>query len=1027
MQRHWIILFVLISNYCCVYAQSFPNLKFTHLSTRDGLSSEIINDIIQDHRGIIWISTYDGLNRYDGTSITVYRHIEGDSTTIPNNDTRDLAIDQQNRLWIATEKGLCCFNTITGKATNYYSNPSSSQSLLTNIENQPFVDSQNRLWLASPLGIQLFDVEQKSFTTYRMPPRPASERSDHENYFRSIREDDQHQLWATSFFGLCRIDEKNKTLVPYDQGEVISNISWYQTSHGDYLVGQWGGGVKRFDPATGSYSPIILDSKAQNLVTDFIEWKDDQKKDWLCISLDGGLLLVDPVSQQKQWYVHNEMDPTSLQGTYLSMLFLDRDNRIWSGTDHGIDILDPQLQYFENHYLYQQVDRNNSKTFGTPRFLFETKAEYIVASWFMKGLFSFDHEWKLLRHEPVIPPHSASPASAGIYSMLKDEEGNFWFATDSGLVRENKGAYTTIIPHGEYSMLYGDLAFREIWQRPDGLFWIRTKNQGLYLFNPMNEKFLEHYVRTQNDFAGQVLSGALDDIGHLWIGTDSAFYRFEETSHTFQAIPYTVHGHTANYSNINHILFDHQQHIWLATEQGLGRFDIQSRQATLINHENGLPDDHLIQLLEDSTGILWLKSEHGIVRYDAAKRFQFFSFQHGLPDFYNSYSVFTLNSQSHILSGQNGGISEFNPYSIPWNSKNPDLVLCDVSIDQKTIDFQKTPGVITMLPGQRTLQLHYSITSYTASTLNQFSYRIPGLMEDWVTAPGGRVIFHELPVGEYNLQLKGKDFMNRESEVMPISILIQPFWYQTMWFRILTLLCIMTSILLFIRWRIRAVRKEAAYKQKIAESEMHVLRTQMNPHFIFNSLNSIENFIMENEKRLASDYLNKFAHLIRIILDSSRNELIPFAKDMEAIQLYVDLEQLRFNHKFEFIQHIDPVLLEGQYRVPALLIQPYIENAIIHGLANSEKSNLVLRVTAIATAEGIRYVIEDNGVGRRESKTYHHLNRRQTASVGMKITEERINRFNHQAVSNGTIRITDLYTDQDQPAGTKIEILLKMK
>jgi LytS/YehU family sensor histidine kinase len=98
----------------------------------------------------------------------------------------------------------------------------------------------------------------------------------------------------------------------------------------------------------------------------------------------------------------------------------------------------------------------------------------------------------------------------------------------------------------------------------------------------------------------------------------------------------------------------------------------------------------------------------------------------------------------------------------------------------------------------------------------------------------------------------------------------------------------------------------------------------MNPHFIFNSLNSIENFIMENEKRLASDYLNKFAHLIRLILDSSRNELIPFSKDMEALQLYVDIEQLRFNHKFEYQVKIDPELQGSHYSVPALIIQPYI-------------------------------------------------------------------------------------------------------
>lgn len=222
----------------------------------------------------------------------------------------------------------------------------------------------------------------------------------------------------------------------------------------------------------------------------------------------------------------------------------------------------------------------------------------------------------------------------------------------------------------------------------------------------------------------------------------------------------------------------------------------------------------------------------------------------------------------------------------------------------------------------------------------------------------------------------------------------------------------------------RNIRNKIETQKIKAELETKVLRLQMNPHFIFNSLNSIENFIMRNEKRLASDYLNKFARLIRMILDSSRTEVVPIAKDMEALQLYIDLEQLRFNNKFSYKTYIDPALLGGDYRAPSLLIQPYVENAIVHGLAHSDEDNLNLTVTATLENDKIKYVVQDNGVGREKSGEYNRQNKPYHQSVGLKITEDRINLFNHEKDKHDAVRITDLYDEHRIPDGTKVEITI---
>lgn len=232
----------------------------------------------------------------------------------------------------------------------------------------------------------------------------------------------------------------------------------------------------------------------------------------------------------------------------------------------------------------------------------------------------------------------------------------------------------------------------------------------------------------------------------------------------------------------------------------------------------------------------------------------------------------------------------------------------------------------------------------------------------------------------------------------------------------------------FINKSIQAKKKrsESIYKQQIAETQMQALQSQMNPHFIFNSLNSIENFMMQNEKRLASDYLNKFARLIRTILDSSRNELLTLSKDMEAIQLYIDLQQLRFNNKFVYETVISPTLQNGDYKVPSLIIQPFVENAIEHGIAHSEREDLKLSVTVSLEGDFIKYVIEDNGIGRAQSAAYNSQNRPHHKSVGLKITENRVHIFNGAQSSVDDITITDLYNDAHEPAGTSVSIKIKV-
>jgi hypothetical protein len=213
---------------------------------------------------------------------------------------------------------------------------------------------------------------------------------------------------------------------------------------------------------------------------------------------------------------------------------------------------------------------------------------------------------------------------------------------------------------------------------------------------------------------------------------------------------------------------------------------------------------------------------------------------------------------------------------------------------------------------------------------------------------------------------------------------------------------------------------ESQLKQSIAETQMQVLRSQMNPHFIFNSLNSIDAYIQSNDKYNATVYLNKFAKLIRNLLDSSKQHLVAFSKDIETLRLYVELELQRSENKFTAHLDIDDELMNSDYKVPPLIIQPFVENAIIHGLRNKDSNDGKLSVFIKKMNNRIVYVVIDNGVGRKAAE---QISTGKDKSYGLEMSYERVKLFNKETLPS--VEIEDLY-EGGRSAGTRIEVQLNI-
>ena len=218
-------------------------------------------------------------------------------------------------------------------------------------------------------------------------------------------------------------------------------------------------------------------------------------------------------------------------------------------------------------------------------------------------------------------------------------------------------------------------------------------------------------------------------------------------------------------------------------------------------------------------------------------------------------------------------------------------------------------------------------------------------------------------------------------------------------------------------------RLKVEFDKKLSNVEMTALRSQMNPHFIFNCLNSIDYYILKHETEKASDYLNRFSRLIRLILQNSRSNYVNLKDEIEALRLYIDMESLRFHNRFEYVLEIEEGLNIMDFEIPPMLLQPYVENAIWHGLLHKKEQGL-LSLRLCLKDQQLCCSIKDNGVGRAAAKSFRSKSATKQKSMGMQITEDRLSLINRLYETNAQVTIEDLYDEAGNAAGTEVKLLI---
>jgi sensor histidine kinase YesM len=289
-----------------------------------------------------------------------------------------------------------------------------------------------------------------------------------------------------------------------------------------------------------------------------------------------------------------------------------------------------------------------------------------------------------------------------------------------------------------------------------------------------------------------------------------------------------------------------------------------------------------------------------------------------------------------------------------------------------------------------------------------------------------------LAPGDYKFIAKAVNHQNKESDqTVEIKFMIYPAYWQTIWFQLFLGVVLFIIFLCGILVRIRLIKKKEEEKTRLnkmlGELELTALKAQMNPHFIFNSLGSIQNLINRDKKTEANIYLSKFAKLLRLTLDNSDKKEIPLADEINMLELYLGLEALRFNNQFEYKIEMDESVDIYEVKIPTMILQPFCENAIKHGLLPKKAEAILLLQFETTEDNTLHCIIQDNGIGRvqreklKESSVSGHI------SKGIKITRNRLELVNQLRNKPAEIKITDLYDEENKAVGTRVDILIPLE
>jgi ligand-binding sensor domain-containing protein len=1019
--KHWCGLVY----FCCFVQLSWAQVlggNFQSFTDRQGLSDKRIFSIAQDRMGFLWVGTANGLNRYDGYTFRQFFPKKGDSTSLPGSMINRLLVDSHSDLWVATDQGICRlqrkgyffqrFNTVQPKGDardasilDFFPAPDGNLWMITRAQN---------LLILNPVSRQIKKIDLP------LPNEPFA--SDLQRYQATNAFDvwinTDGVVWIGGRNGFYRSDLQTKDFEYYPMPEVDNVGVQYirQTEPGYVWVMVWQKGIYRYDLQNRTYKKI---ENPQGLPFSNL-WLE--KNGDLSLGSGFGLTRLNIAKEQRSdlpW-------PTDFRsGISVTALCRDRGGILWIGTETGLIKNDPHLQGFELVKMPQpqkNLYRNDlDDLWAAP------DGQFILLSGVQNRILCLNNQGQVLRSKTLNGPLKPT-------RYLQDRQKRCWIACQDVLMAFNPNTLDhqlmARISEANPSNTSVGLA-----QDQSGRIWWATSHDGLWSFEPKTRKLKPHQPNKVSKVA-RILRMLLDEKGqYLWLSTDGeGFWELDIKRNTWQQYTDRV---CDGLSSCRGLIQDLNGQVWISSLAGLLQYSPQTKHCRVaLSRETGLPLNLLDGGIRGPKGELWWGMNDRLLQLDPTTlRFKIYDERHAASHTPFGYLQFAKSADGkELYACAYGGFVRWRPLNLSNNKIPPQVVNTRLLLTNKVV--YPTTDSVTKLgirPAENSFTLEMAALNFTLPEENQYQWKLQGFDEQWSKAGKDRFIRYTfLPPGRYQLFVRAANndgLWQKKAQVF--QVFIQAAWWQTVWFRTLILTLILGLAYGIYRWRLKQVRErerlELDFKRRLDEVEMSALRAQMNPHFIFNCLNSINSFILRNQPIEASAYLSKFSRLIRLVLDNSKSEVISLEKELETLELYIGMEAHRFEGRFKYQIMVDETLDPGSIDIPPMLIQPYIENAIWHGLLHRKGNDGLLTLTLKKQNELMEIRIRDNGIGRKAAQELKSKSATERKSHGMALTAERLQILRERFGHDIKVDIQDLLDENNSPLGTEVLLTFSIK
>jgi ligand-binding sensor domain-containing protein len=979
----FIILLTIISVFTAVGQQSHLR-RFTD---ENGLPSKVIYQMVQDTNGFLWLGTDNGFCRYDGQEFKTYQN-----DAAKDQEFIGVYVSQNNAIW--------CWN-ISGQLFRIQNDKLLLYEPIKKVSKEYIVskviqDDKGDIWIGTINQWEHNLIKCNNNDSCYLQPKIKTELEIHQFFqgFKTSQKDKTFILRKLIFFGLMKetfiheFYKKNRTndYTTYFFLDYKNTLCFYNLNN---IIGKITLGKGRLKMEKHPIMEQLSKAVAEKIVGINI----DKTGNWWIRTPNAIYAYtkdLEPINNEKP----------IIKDLQINEIIEDKEGGYWLATNGK------GLYYMPN---YQVMSYNESNSI-------------------------LEEDW-ILDIETV------------------DENTNLVFSKQGDIYEQENGKIRRIKSLG-FNIETVKRAFDK-----NKIYIKRNKYKLLYLYN-ITKNTIEKI-----DYSLGAIKDLIETKDTLYIGNQSLFTAIDKSEKTslrytnsvsIRKRTYALHKAYSQkmwvgtvdglylYSNqkskklkisdksffdlwVNDIVETKDSIIWAATNnEGLFAFK-NEKIIDQITKENGLLSNSCTALFFDNQGDLWVNTSEGLSVLDLkTKEVKFIDKYNGLPS-NNIKAIYVKDSE--VILGTNQGLTIFDKsqmiaQNIPLNVTISKVLINGSDTEMKEKYHEKYD--------RNSFQFEFIAPSFKRSNKTIYKYKLNGVDLNWLETTSNTVVYNHLKSGKYTFQVKATDRNGTTTgPTKSIHIYIETPYWETWWYYITIGLLIAITILLVFLLVLREYKKrndkEILINRKMSELRINALQSQMNPHFIFNALNAIQNFFTTNDGELAMIYLSKFARLIRLIFEYSKISAISLRKEIDFLKLYLQLEELRFSDKIEIdMQTIDVIDMED-VKVPPLLVQPIIENAFKHGLMHKETGGKLLVKFKQLNDKSIHCVIEDNGIGRKKAAEFSKWKPKEYKSSGVNTVQERVNLINKEN-NKEVIQFTiiDLVDKEGEPAGTRVEFWIKM-